>query len=503
MNLPETPAFEARVELLPPPRRFAALGDAYAPQVATTPLPEPRMLHYNTALAEQIGLQDDAAQQPGLTAILAGNRPWPGYAPVSSVYAGHQFGSFVPQLGDGRAHLIAELSGGDGRRWELQLKGGGKTPWSRFADGRAVLRSSIREYLASEAMHALGIPTTRALSLVGSPQEVVRETIETAAVVCRAAPGFARFGHFEYFYYLDRHERLGPLADHVIAEHFPEFAGRADRYRAWLTEVVERTARLMAQWQAVGFCHGVMNTDNFSALGLSLDYGPYGFMDGFDAHHICNHSDEGGRYAYDRQPQIGHWNCSRLLQATLPLLAEQPEQAVEIANGILDRYPPAYSQAMTRLWTAKLGLREVRDSDPELINRYLGILNNGRSDFSRSFRHLSRLRSAGDEPAHGIREEIADLAAFDAWVGDYRARLRGEQSDDRERAARMDTVNPRYVLRNHLAQGAIEQAQGGSYGEIDTLVRLLNRPFEEQPGMERYAEEPPASARHIEVSCSS
>jgi len=220
----------------------------------------------------------------------------------------------------------------------LQLKGGGQTLWSRFADGRAVLRSSIREYLASEAMHALSIPTTRALSLVGSPQPVRRETVETAAVVCRAAPGFIRFGHFEYFYYQNRHDALKPLADHVIAEHFPQFAGHADRYQLWLTEVIERTARLMAQWQAAGFCHGVMNTDNFSALGLTLDYGPYGFMDAFDAHHICNHTDEGGRYAYDQQPMIGHWNCSRLLQATLPLLSEQPEQAVEIANAILERY---------------------------------------------------------------------------------------------------------------------------------------------------------------------
>jgi len=491
--------------LLPEARRFSSLGDTYAPQVPTTPLPEPRLLHLNTALAEQIGLDPAETASPDFTARMAGNQAWPGYAPVSSVYAGHQFGVLVPQLGDGRAHLVAELQGGDGRRWELQLKGGGQTPWSRFADGRAVLRSSIREYLASEALHALGIPTTRALSLVGSPQPVRRETLETAAVVCRAAPGFIRFGHFEFFYYQNQHQHLAPLADHVIAEHFPQFDGRADQYHAWLTEVVERTARLMAQWQAVGFCHGVMNTDNFSALGLTLDYGPYGFIDGFDAHHICNHSDEGGRYAYDQQPRVGHWNCSKLLQATLPLLAEEPEQAVEIATAILDRYPPVYSEAMTRLWTAKLGLREARDgdADAELINRYLSVLHRGHSDFSRSFRHLSQLRTDTDEPAHGIRDEIADLAAFDAWVVDYRARLRGEQSDDADRAARMNAVNPKYVLRNHLVQAAIEQAQNGETGEIDRLFRLLQRPFDEQPEMEAYAAEPPADARQIEVSCSS
>ena len=503
MSAGEAARFDTEVQLLPAARRYATLGDSYAPQVATTALPEPRLLHFNAALAQQIGLDSSAAGQAQFTAIMAGNLPWPGYAPISSVYAGHQFGSFVPQLGDGRAHLIAELQGRDGGRWELQLKGGGQTPWSRFADGRAVLRSSIREYLASEAMHALGIPTTRALSLVGSPARVRRETFETAAVVCRAAPGFIRFGHFEYFYYQNQHDKLQPLADHVIGEHFPQFAGRADQYQSWLTEVVERTARLMAQWQAVGFSHGVMNTDNFSVLGLSLDYGPYGFIDGFDAHHICNHSDEGGRYAYDQQPKIGHWNCSRLLQATLPLLSEQPEQAVEIANAILERYPPAYTQAMTQLWAGKLGLREMREEDPQLINRFLSVLHNGHSDFSRSFRHLSRVRTDSDEPAHGVRDEIADLAAFDNWIGDYRARLRSESSDDAERAVRMNAVNPEYVLRNHLVQTAIEQAQNGNYEEIDTLFKLLKRPFEEQPGMEAYAAEPPPSAKNIEVSCSS
>jgi uncharacterized protein YdiU (UPF0061 family) len=500
MNAASTTAAAAAAELLAPERRFATLGDNYAPQVPTTPLPEPRLLHLNSALAEQIGL-DTAGTD--FTARMAGNQAWPGYATVSSVYAGHQFGVLVPQLGDGRAHLIAELRGRDGGRWELQLKGGGQTPWSRFADGRAVLRSSIREYLASEALHALGIPTTRALSLVGSPQPVRRETLESAAVVCRAAPGFVRFGHFEFFYYQDQHQHLAPLADHVIAEHFPQFVGRGDRYHAWLTEVVERTAHLMARWQAVGFCHGVMNTDNFSVLGLTIDYGPYGFIDGFDAHHICNHSDEGGRYAYDQQPMVGHWNCSKLLQATLPLLAAEPEKAVEIATAILDRYPPVYSEAMTRLWTAKLGLREVREGDAELINRYLSILHRGRSDFTRSFRHLSRLRTDSDEPAQGVRDEIADLAAFDAWVPDYRARLRAEQSDDAGRAARMDAVNPKYVLRNHLAQAAIEQAQNGDHGEIERLFRLLQKPFEEQTEMEAYAAEPPANVQHIEVSCSS
>ncbi len=268
-----------------------------------------------------------------------------------------------------------------------------------------------------------------------------------------------------------------------------------DVYRAWLTEVVERTARLMAQWMSVGFCHGVMNTDNMSILGLTLDYGPYGFMEQFQAHWICNHSDETGRYAYDQQPAVGHWNCSRLLQATLPLLHEQPEQAVEIAYAILDRYGPAFVAENLARWRAKLGLREARDTDPELINALLHILDRSRADFTTVFRALA-------DPA-AARDHIADVAAFDRWLEDYRARLAGEQSDDAGRAARMDRANPKYVLRNHLAQAAIEKAQAGDFAGIETLRALLARPFDEQPGMERYAAPAPPGTQRVEVSCSS
>lgn len=488
---------------LPLRPRFAALGSPYVEAAPTLPVSEPRLVHFNKAVAAELGLDASQADDQELTQILGGNRTWPEYPSRSTVYSGHQFGVYVPQLGDGRAHLIAEITSPDEQVYELQLKGSGPTPYSRFADGRAVLRSSIREYLCSEAMHALGIPTTRALSLVASPQPVLRERPETAAVVCRVAPSFIRFGHFEFYYYTGQTERLGPLADHVIAEHYPQFVDRSDRYAAWLTEVVERTAWLMARWQAVGFCHGVMNTDNFSILGLTLDYGPYGFIDAFDAGHICNHSDEGGRYAYQQQPRIGHWNCSRLLQATLPLLSEVPEKAVEIATAILDRYPSAYAEKVTRLWADKLGLRELREEDPPLINELLTLMHRGHSDFTRTFRHLSRVRLDQEGPAAGVREEIADLEAFDAWVTQYRDRLRSEQSDDAGRSARMNQVNPKYVLRNHLAQAAIDKAQAGDFLEIDVLMKLLARPFDEQPDMEPYAAEPPPELRHIEVSCSS
>ena len=489
---------------LPLAPRYAELGEPYHTLVAATALPKPRLVHFNASLALELGLDVGEAESPEFLRILAGNRPWPKYAPSASVYAGHQFGAWVPQLGDGRALLIAEVQTPAGARMELQLKGAGRTPYSRGLDGRAVLRSSIREYLCSEAMHALGVPTTRCLSLVASPEPVYRETVETAAVVCRVAPSFVRFGQFEFFYRNGQHQHLAPLAEHVIGEHFPHLKARPDRYATWLGEVIERTARLIAQWQALGFCHGVMNTDNFSGLGLTLDYGPFGFMDAFRQYHVCNHSDYEGRYAYYAQPEIGQWNCSRLLRAALPLLSEREPEALEIATGIFERYAPVYTQAIMRRWADKLGLYEVRDGDADLVNRFLAILQRGKSDFTRSFRHLSRVRTDSDGRATGAREEIADLEAYDAWIVDYRARLRAEQNtDDDARARRMDRVNPKYVLRNHLAQAAIEKAAAGDDSEVERLMRLLGQPYGEQPEMDAYAAAPPEELRHIEVSCSS
>ncbi|HSW12209.1 MAG TPA: YdiU family protein [Solimonas sp.] len=492
-----------RLDQLALDHRYAALGPQYGARVEPQPLREPQLLHFNADAAALIDLDAAAAADPQFTAMMAGNALLPQGDYLATLYAGHQFGVWVPQLGDGRAILIGSVRNARGETWELQLKGAGQTPFSRFADGRAVLRSSIREYLCSEAMHGLGIPTTRALCLVGSPEPVRRETIETAAVVCRMAPSFLRFGHFEVFFYREQHEQLRSLADYIIDSFHPELAGREDRYASWLGEVVDRTARLMAQWQTVGFCHGVMNTDNMSILGLTLDYGPYGFLDGFDAGHICNHSDEGGRYAWDQQPKIGHWNASRLVQATLPLLHEDADRAVEIGTAIVDRYGPAYGQEVVLRWRAKIGLREHRDGDEQLINRLLTLLHQGRSDFTRSFRNLSRIRVGDEGLAVGVREEIHAQETFDAWVVDYRARLRAEQSDDAVRAAAMNAVNPKYVLRNHLAQACIEKAEAGDYSEIGRLMTLLRRPFDEQSEFEAYAAEPPASARHISVSCSS
>ncbi len=491
-----------RLDDLPFANHYERLGDAYFSRVATTSLPDARLLHFNNALAAELGLDEQAADDPDLTTALAGNRRVDAGSYIATVYAGHQFGVWVPQLGDGRAILLGQVRDAHGALRELQLKGAGPTPYSRFADGRAVLRSSIREYLCSEAMHALGIPTTRALSLVGSSAPVRRETLERAAVVCRVAPSHVRFGHFEFFYSQPDRSALRPLADLVIDDHYPQAAARPDRYAAWLGEVIERTAKLVAQWQAVGFCHGVMNTDNMSVLGLTIDYGPFGFLDAFDTRHICNHSDDGGRYAYDQQPMIAHWNCSRLLQATLPLIDEDPARGVEIANELLGRFPEIYSARMMQLWRAKFGLVSEQDDDPDLINRFLNLLDRGKSDFTRSFRALGEVRLDADSiPV--LRDELTDRDAFDAWLPDYRARLVNEHSADAARRAGMHAVNPQYVLRNHLLQAAIERAENGDASEVGRLFRIMQRPFDEQPGNERYAAEPPPEARHISVSCSS
>lgn len=475
------------------------LPAALSPEVATAVLPEPQLLALSTEAARLINLDLSDGRGAEWLALFAGNQLPSGARATATAYGGHQFGQWAGRLGDGRAITLGTLRHEAGASWQLQLKGAGPTPYSRGSDGRAVLRSSIREYLCSEAMHGLGIPTTRALALVGSPLPVRREAMETAAVVTRLAPSFIRFGHFEWLAHLEDTAALRVLANQVIAQHYPALLGDI---AGWLTEVVQRTARLMAAWQAVGFCHGVMNTDNFSILGLTLDYGPFGFIDGFDANHICNHTDQGGRYAYAQQPQVGQWNCAQLLNACLPLLDANSETAVEKGTAILDTYGPAYAAESLRLWRAKLGLATAEDDDPTLINRWLTMLHRTHADFTLSFRRLAAVESHSEAPDKG-RDHCADPLAFDAWISAYRTRLRSEHSVDAERALRMNAVNPLYVLRNHLAQQVIEQAEAGDARGIDALRQVLTQPFTEQAGAERYAAEPPPALRHIEVSCSS
>ncbi len=477
------------------PNRMAALGPTFGTALAAEPLPDPHWVARNDALAAELGWPADGWTDAALS-VLSGGTAWSGMQPFATVYSGHQFGVWAGQLGDGRALLLGELATPLGPM-EIQLKGGGLTPYSRMGDGRAVLRSSIREYLGSEAMHALGVPTTRALALTGSRLPVRRERWETAAVVTRVAPSFLRFGHFEHFAHTARDPAaLRQLADFALVHYFPECLDAAQPVAAMLSEVARRTAELIAQWQALGFCHGVMNTDNLSLLGLTIDYGPFGFLDSFDPGHVCNHSDHQGRYAFARQPGVAWWNLQALATALLPLLGDEPEAASELALDAIEPYRTTLAQALKSRMGAKFGLREQRPEDEALIDGLLRLMAAERTDYTILFR---RLTDAGV-----ARDLFIDRAAFDAWALRYAERLRIEGSIDAERAARMDAVNPKFVLRNHLAQGAITAAERGDFSELERLLKVLSRPYDQQPeAPAAYAAFPPPGADQIEVSCSS
>ncbi|RJS24105.1 YdiU family protein [Corallococcus sp. H22C18031201] len=476
---------------------YARLPAGFTARVAPTPFPDAHVVSVNPAAMKLLGLDAAEALRPEFAQVLGGGRLLPGMEPVAMVYAGHQFGVYVPRLGDGRALLLGEVRTDSGDKWDLHLKGGGPTPYSRGGDGRAVLRSTVREYLCGEAMHALGIPTTRALCMLGSQQPVYREAVETGAMLVRLAPSHVRFGTFEYFHHSEQPEHVATLADHVIAAHFPQLQGESDRYARFFEAVVERTAFLFAQWQAVGFAHGVLNTDNLSILGLTLDYGPYGFLDDFEPGFVCNHSDARGRYAFDQQPRIGLWNLACLGEALLSLMTE------DAARAALAQYQPRFAVHFLARMRRKLGLREERAEDRDLLESLFGLLAESRVDYARFFRALGRFDTTEGARQDLLRDQFLPPTGFDAWAERYRARLRAEGSVDTERRVRMDRENPKYVLRNWVAQRAIERAQAGDSAEVDRILALLAAPFDEHPDSEEYAASPPAWGRHLAVSCSS
>jgi hypothetical protein len=464
---------------------YARLHPAFYEVVDPTPLPEPYFVAFNPTAGALIGLDPDEGATPALLEYFGGARRLPGSEPIAQIYAGHQFGVWVPQLGDGRAILLGEVAGPRGEQWDLQLKGAGQTRFSRQGDGRSVLRSAIREYLASEALFGLGIPTTRALAIVGSDLPVYRERPETAATLLRMAPSHVRFGTFQLFASRGLDDRVRELADYVLARHFPDLAGAPEPYRQFFGEVCRSTARLMARWMAAGFAHGVMNTDNMSVLGLTLDYGPYGFLDKYDAGFICNHTDTGGRYAFDQQPMVGMWNCARLGEALFSLVS------IEQAQAELDTYWGAFGAEYSRLMRPKLGLTTEAPDDGALLRDLLVLLQADGADFTVFFRGL------------GSQATLGRGEAWEAWTGRYTARLGAEGSDAAERERRMSRVNPKFVLRNWIAQEAIERAERKDFGLIEELRQLFAAPFDEHPGMERYAAPPGPDALHLEVSCSS
>ena len=490
--------------------RLLQLGPTFYTRLPPTPVKTPAWASRNLRLLQDLdwpaGLLDDVTP-------WAGNALLPGSEPLATVYSGHQFGVWAGQLGDGRALWLGEAASALGPQ-EIQLKGAGRTPYSRMGDGRAVLRSSIREYLCSEAMHGLGIPTTRALCLAASPEPVVRESIETAAVVARVAPSFVRFGHFEHFAARDQTDALRTLADHVIEHHLPQARVRAQAwqdnvYAGLLDEVQHRTAQLLAQWQAVGFCHGVMNTDNMSILGLTIDYGPFQFMDGFDPGHICNHSDTQGRYAYARQPNIAYWNLYCLGQALLPLIGDQ-DLTVQVLEGYKHDFPRALGDAMR----AKLGLtgalatEALRENDWTLVEDLLQLLAAERTDYTIFWRRLSQAMADGWRPRDAqapawlaVQDLFLDRGRWQAWLARYR--LRVDHADPQTLGRQMLRTNPKYVLRNHLAETAIRQAREGDYSEVERLLQLLQAPFDEHPAHDDCAGFPPDWAGQLEISCSS
>ncbi|TNI89188.1 protein adenylyltransferase SelO [Aeromonas allosaccharophila] len=458
--------------------------------VVPQPLQQPRLLHLNRALLAELGL--GGVSEADWIACCGEGKLLPDMQPVAQVYAGHQFGGYSPRLGDGRALLLGELHAPDGSRWDLHLKGAGKTPFSRFGDGRAVLRSSIREYLASEALHALGIPTTRALVLVGSQEPVYREQVETGATVLRTAPSHLRFGHIEYFAWSGQGEKIPPLIDYLLRHHFPEQENGAELF----AEVVRRTARLIAKWQAAGFCHGVMNTDNMSLLGLTLDYGPYGFIDAYVPDFVCNHSDPAGRYALDQQPAVGYWNLQKLAQA---LAGHVDGDALAAA---LAQYEQQLMLHYSELMRAKLGLAVWEEDDPALFRELFRLLAVHKVDYHLFLRRLGEVTQEGAWPA-SLLALLPDPRVWQAWLERYRARLVREGSEDAVRKAQMDAINPKYVLRNALAQQAIDAAEAGDMQPFERLFAALQRPYDEQPEYEDLATPAPAWYYGGELSCSS
>ena len=465
-------------------------------KVETTPLSNQHLIHFNSDAAKLIGLDPDEQHRDDFTDIISGKKTLEQFFSLAMCYAGHQFGQFVPRLGDGRAILLGQVSHED-QKWDLHLKGAGPTPYSRGSDGRAVLRSTIREYLCSEAMHGLGIASSRSLCMIGSDEEVYREQIESGAMMIRMAPSHIRFGSFEYFYYTNQHTALLELADHLIVEHYPELEETDNPYLSLLKQCIDSTALLIAQWQSVGFSHGVMNTDNMSIHGITLDYGPFGFLDAFNPGYICNHSDYQGRYAFNKQPEIGLFNLSCLAQALLPLISSNAEEAAELAKAELANYQMIHLEYYHQLMNKKLGLGKVVQGDTGLHKDLLDLMQENQTDYTIFFRALSN-----DEK--NIRDMFINREAYDDWHSQYTERADKEDADRSSRMKSMLSTNPKFILRNHLLETAIRQATDkNDYSEIENLLTVCQSPFEEHSEYNHYSDYPPAWASQIEVSCSS
>lgn len=481
---------------------YARLPERFYARLAPTPVAAPHLIRVNDALARELGIDPVRLSSASGVEALAGNRIPEGAEPIAMAYAGHQFGNWVPQLGDGRAILLGEIIGRDGLRYDVQLKGSGPTPFSRNGDGRAALGPVLREFIVSEAMAALGIATTRTLAAVTAGENILRqEGLLPGAVLTRISRSHVRVGTFEYFGNRGDVEAVRILADYVIARLYPEIAKAVQPYAALLEAVVARTAKLIASWQLVGFIHGVMNTDNTSIAGETIDYGPCAFMDTYDPAKVFSSIDQGGRYAYGNQPRIAQWNLVRFAQALLPLLGSDEPGAITVAQAAVDAYPALFEAAYSEGLRRKFGFAQALENDLPLIGEFFRHMADGNADFTLTFRRLAD--SAGNEAAvEGLRALFDNAAALDVWLGKWQARLAQESVSPAERAVAMRRVNPAFIPRNHRIEAAIAAAQeNADFTPFETLLTVLSRPFDDQPEHEALAAPPKPNEVVLQTFC--
>jgi serine/tyrosine/threonine adenylyltransferase len=479
---------------------YSALASRFYANVAPTPVADPRLVVFNRRLAGDLGLDPDVIEREA-AAMLSGNHLPEDSNPIAMAYAGHQFGGFVPRLGDGRAILLGELKGRDGILRDVQLKGSGLTPFSRSADGRAALGPMLREYLISEAMYALGIPTTRSLAVVTTGEDVFRESVRPGAVLTRVAASHVRVGTFQYFAARGDQDALRELLDYVIVRHYPDARDAAVPALAVLNAVAQRQAKLISDWMSVGFIHGVMNTDNMAISGETIDYGPCAFMDKYDPNTVFSSIDHNGRYAYGNQPAIAQWNLARFAETLLPLIDSDSDKAISLAVEVIQPFIARFDARFLEAMRRKIGLVSAVEGDAELINRLLVIMKEAGADFTLTFRRLAlAAESPGQDSA--LRELFSEPAGVENWLREWRQRLASDLQSGTERAARMRRVNPAFIPRNHRVEEALNAASDDHDLELfRKLVGILQRPYDDQPGVVEYEQPPGPSERVFKTFC--